>query len=55
MEFVGSWRLQSFDNFENFLRGCGVNRIGAKLAMTLTPTEMISCDGDLQDGFWTLK
>jgi len=52
---MGSWRLQSSENFENFLRGCGVNRIMAKLALTLTPTEIISCDGDLKSGNWIIK
>jgi hypothetical protein len=52
---VFSFPLQSCSNFENFLHGCGVNRILAKLATTLTPTEAISCSGDLQTGVWTIK
>ena len=55
MEILGSWRLESSENFENFLRGCGVNRIKAKLAMTLTPTVIISCNGDPSKGLWTMK
>ena len=56
MDFLGSWRLQSSSNFENFLHGCGVNRIKAKLGMTLTPTVVITCDrGDPESGLWTMK
>ena len=51
MDLCGSWRLETCKNFEKFLHGCGVNRILAKLATTLTPTEIISVDGDQ----WTIK
>jgi len=55
MEFVGSWRLQHCRNFDQFLRACGVNLILAKLAVTLTPTETISFEGDPETGQWTIK
>ena len=55
MEFAGAWRLQQCRNFDQFLRACGVPLIMAKLALTLTPTETISCEGDPNTGQWSIK
>jgi len=51
MDLCGSWLLESSKNFPDFLHGCGVNKLIAKLAATLAPTETISVVNDQ----WTIK
>jgi len=49
--FVGTWNLQSSENFDEYMRAVGVGAIMAKLGSTAKPTLIISVDGDR----WTLK
>jgi len=49
--FIGSWNLQSSENFDEYMKAVGVGAIMAKLGSTAKPTLIISVDGDT----WTMK
>lgn len=50
-DFVGTWNLQSSENFDEYMKAVGVGAIMAKLGSTAKPTLIIAIDGDN----WTLK
>ena len=57
-EFFGSWRLQSSENFDDFLRACGINYVLRKLASTVTPTLILKAEneeGNLNETTWTIR
>lgn len=39
--FFGRWKFVCKENFDEFLKGCGINFLLRKTASTLTPTEII--------------
>jgi len=49
--FVGTWNMESSDNFDAYMREVGVNAVTAKLGSVAKPTMIISHEGDT----WTLK
>ena len=62
VEFHGSWRLVSSENFEAYLKELGINVVLRKLAFLVTPT--VTFSSQLQDGgsgsidreaIWTMK
>jgi len=50
-QFVGSWNLQSSENFDEYMKAVGVGAIMAKLGSTAKPTLTITIDGDN----WVMK
>jgi len=50
--FVGVWKLESSENFDDYMKAVGVGSIMAKLASTAKPVMTISVS---DDGTWTLK
>ena len=51
-QFVGSWRLLRKENFDEFLKNCGINVILRKAAGALTPTETIE---QVDKNVWKLR
>jgi len=49
--FVGTWNMESSDNFDAYMREVGVNAVTAKLGSVAKPTMIVSQEGDT----WTLK
>jgi len=49
--FVGTWKMESSENFEAYMEQVGVNVAMAKIGSAAKPTLVISVDGDT----WTLK
>jgi len=49
--FVGTWNLQSSENFDEYMKAVGVGAIMAKLGSTAKPTLIITVDGDK----WLMK
>jgi len=49
--FVGTWNMQSTENFDSYMQAVGVNVAMAKIGNQSKPTLVISVDGDT----WTLK
>jgi len=49
--FVGTWNMESSDNFDAYMREVGVNAVTAKLGSVAKPTMLVSQEGDT----WTLK
>jgi len=50
--FIGTWNLESSDNFDAYMKAVGVGMIMAKMASTAKPKMTISVS---DDGTWTLK
>ena len=42
-EFIGKWKFVRKENFDEFLKACGIGYIFRKAADALTPTEIIEC------------
>jgi len=49
--FVGTWNMQSSENFDEYMKAVGVNAAMAAIGSTAKPTLIISVEGDT----WTLK
>jgi len=49
--FLGTWKMESSENFDSYLAEVGVNAALAKIGSAAKPTVTISIDGDT----WTLK
>jgi len=49
--FIGTWKMVSSDNFDEYMKSVGVNVLVAKIGGSLKPTMIISREGDT----WTLK
>ena len=49
--FVGTWKMESSENFDAYMEAVGVNAAMAKLGSVAKPTLIISIDGDT----WTIK
>ncbi len=45
-EMEGQWKLDRSENFENFLKACGLNFIYRNMALGVKPSVHISQDGD---------
>jgi len=50
-QFVGTWKLDSSENFDAYMQAVGVNAAMAKLGSVTKPTMTISIDGDT----WNMK
>lgn len=50
-KFVGSWDVESTDNFEEYMKALGVGMVMRKMGNSVKPTVIISVDGDT----WSLK
>lgn len=46
MEMTGHWELNRSENFDNFLKACGLNFLWRKAASTAKPSVQITEDGD---------
>jgi len=44
--FEGKWKLESSENFDNYMKAVGVGYLMAKLGSTAKPTVVIKKDGD---------
>ena len=51
-QFLGSWRLLKKNNFDEFLKDCGINYLLRKASSALTPTETIDY---VEDDVWRLR
>jgi len=49
--FVGTWNMESSENFDAYMKAVGVGAIMAKLGSTAKPTLIIQIEGDT----WTMK
>jgi hypothetical protein len=49
--FVGTWKMESSENFDHYMREVGVNAVVAKMGSVAKPTMIIEIAG----GVWTLK
>jgi len=49
--FVGTWKMEKSEKFDEYMTAVGVNAVVAKIGSTAKPTLIISLDGDT----WTLK
>jgi len=45
-EFVGTWNLAGSENFDDYMKKCGVGLVTRKTAASLKPTQIISVSGD---------
>lgn len=50
-KLVGSWDLESNDNFDEYMKALGVGMVMRKMGNTIKPTNVFSLDGDK----WTMK
>eukprot|EP00914_Ancora_sagittata_P018469 GHVO01036566.1.p1 GENE.GHVO01036566.1~~GHVO01036566.1.p1 ORF type:complete len:137 (+),score=33.42 GHVO01036566.1:83-493(+) len=44
--FVGTWKLVASENFDEYMKGCGVSLLVRKTANALSPSQVIAVDGD---------
>ncbi|KHN75186.1 Fatty acid-binding -like protein 5 [Toxocara canis] len=44
-KFVGKWTFVDSENFDAYMKQCGVGLITRKMAVTLKPTLTITCEG----------
>jgi len=44
--FVGKWNLTASENFDEFMKACGVGMLIRKTAATLKPSQVFSVEGD---------
>lgn len=44
--FVGKWKLESSENFDNYMKAVGVGAVMAKIGSTTKPTVIISSNGE---------
>ena len=51
-QFLGSWRLLKKNNFDEFLKDCGINYLLRKASTALTPTETME---HVEDDVWRLR
>lgn len=51
MAFIGTWKFESSDNFDEYMKALGIGIIKRKLGASLKPTCIISRDGNT----WILK
>jgi len=49
--FVGKWKMDSSENFDEYMKAAGVGAMMAKIGSTAKPTLYISVEGDT----WTVK
>jgi hypothetical protein len=49
--FIGKWKMESSDNFDNYMKAVGVGAVMAKIGSTAKPTVIISCD----EGKWNIR
>jgi len=49
--FVGTWKMESSENFDAYMEAVGVGAVMAKLGSTAKPSLIISIEGDT----WKLK
>jgi hypothetical protein len=45
-KLVGTWDLESSENFDEYMKAIGVGLVQRKMAATLKPTVILSNDGD---------
>lgn len=50
-KYVGTWALETSENFDEYMKAVDVNFMTRKMASVLKPNVIISVDGDT----WTLK
>lgn len=50
-QLVGKWKLESSENFDQYMHAVGVGKVMAKLGSTAKPTIIISVDGDV----WSVR
>jgi len=48
---IGTWKLVTSENFDEYMKAVGVNAIVAKVGSSLKPTLIIAKDGDT----WTVR
>ncbi|XP_020369937.2 fatty acid-binding protein, liver [Rhincodon typus] len=45
--FLGSWKLQTSENFDEYMKNLDVSLVQRKIAATVKPKTIISVDGDV--------